>query len=129
MGAARGELLRAAGHHLTKLGGDMIHCGVVVRVVYTKHAIARRAAIAGVVGSGAMGAELHYREIGWWLELLDRGEGSRADGFAFYVSVTGGVILRLQASAAAGGSCWCCCWHCHGDWLHGSGLIRSSRAT
>lgn len=79
MGAAGGELLRAAGHHLAELGSDMVHCGVIVRVVDAEYAIASRAAIAGVVGSGAMGAEFHYREIGWWLELLDRGEGRRAD--------------------------------------------------
>lgn len=79
MGAAGGELLRAAGHHLAELGGDMVHCGVIVRVVDAEYAIASRAAIAGVVGSGAMWAEFHHREIGWWLELLDRGEGRRAD--------------------------------------------------
>lgn len=73
------ELLRATGHHLPEFGGNVVHCGIVVRVVDTEHAITCWAAVTGVVGgSGAVGAELHDGKVRWWLKLLDWCERHRA---------------------------------------------------
>lgn len=80
---------RGVRHHLAELGGDVIHGRRVVRVVDAEHAVARRPAVAHVVGGagrcavaisvrvivGGDGTEFHHGKIGEGLELLDGREG------------------------------------------------------
>lgn len=94
-------MLRATGHHLAEFAGDMVHRGVVVRVVDAEHAITSWTAVTRVVGDSAVGAKLHDREVRWWLKLLDRRKRRRAQRFALDVAVASCYTFRLAATATA----------------------------